>query len=388
MNIFATAKAKPKTIVQYVEQYGDQDFVHLPLNEVDSLVLSTLVYMDFRATVFAKRPEFHCTMRETESLVHADVLGSQMWDKINGRKLMAAAARSRRFGDLLMHDFESKIDPDVGKQFMAITFSLSTINGLVEYIAFRGTDDTYAGWREDFELAYSRTLPSQLEAVAYVARIARRYPDTRLILGGHSKGGNLAVYAGLKSSATIKQRTEAIYDHDGPGFLEDTFTSLERKQMSAKIHKSVPESAVVGLLLETHYDKYTVVKSNAHSIFQHDPLSWLVSGTSFDVAEQVNDLSKYTNRAILQWVNRVSPIKRKQFVDALYDILLDTGATTFSELSEYIRHNFRGMYAQIRNVDPDVKELIGETLSVLLKASTTEMKHFAKTKISPRRRKS
>lgn len=384
MNIFAVAKAKPDTIVQYVEQYGDQDFMRLPLNEVDSLVLSTLTYMDFRATAFVNRSDFHCTMREAESLAHADVLGSQMWDKVNGRKLMATTARSRRFGDLVMHDFELKIDPDEGKQFMAITFSLATINGPAEYIAFRGTDDTFAGWREDFELAYSRTLPSQLEAVAYTKRIANLYPDTALMLGGHSKGGNLAVYAGLKSEPDIKQRTVAIYDHDGPGFLENTFTALERKQMVAKIHKSVPESSIVGLLLETHYDKYTVVKSNAHSIFQHDPLSWLVDGCSFVVAEQVNDLSKYTNRTILQWINNVDMTKRRQFVNALYEILLSTGATTFSELSQYIRHNFRGMYSQIRNVDPDVKELVGQTLSVLLKASTNEMKDYAKAKIARR----
>lgn len=384
MNIFPADKAKPETIVQYVEQYGGQDFVHLPLNDVDSLVLSTLTYMDFRATAFAVRPDFHCTMRELESLVHADILGAQMWDKINGRKLMAAAARSRRFGDLMIHDFELTIDQDRGKQFMAVAFELSTDNGTVEYIAFRGTDDTLAGWKEDFELSYSHVIPSQREAVVYVQKIADKYHDAKLILGGHSKGGNLAVYAGLKSSNEVKQRIEAIYDHDGPGFLDDTFTALERKQMAGKIHKSVPESAIVGLLMEVHYDKYTVVHSNAHSIFQHDPLSWLINGRDFDVAEQVNDLSKYTNRAIISWVNQVDVAKRRQFIDALYQILTETGATTIPELSQYIRHNFRAMYDRVKNVDPDVKELIGQTMSTLLEASTNELKRYAKAKVGRR----
>lgn len=380
--VWVTRRANRDTIIQYIANYGDQDFIHLPLNDVDSLVLSTLTYMDFRATAFATRPDFHCTMRELESLAHADILGSQMWDKINGRKLMAAAARSRRFGDLLLHDYRLTIDHDEGKQFMAITFDMATDGGMIEYIAFRGTDNTLAGWREDLELSYSPVIPSQLEAVDYVATIAGKRSDTNLILGGHSKGGNLAVYAGLKSSSKVKTNIMAIYDHDGPGFLENSFTALERKQMTGKIHKSVPESAIVGLLMETHYDEYVVVRSNAHSIFQHDPLSWLVDGREFAVAERVNDLSKYTNRAIVNWLNRVDLSRRRRFIGELYEILTKTGATTLPELGGYIRHNLPTIISQIKDADPETKTLINQTLTALVKASADEVGQYAKSKIA------
>lgn len=375
-------KLEPNTIISYVCENGDRPFAELSFNEVDSLVLSTLAYMNFAATPFADRRDFKCSMTELESLVHADVLGGDMWDKSGGRRLMKLAAFGRRFGDLLLHDYEAKTDFDVGKQFMAITFSLTMAADPVLYIAFRGTDDTFAGWKEDFELSFSRTLPSQIEAVAYVRRMAESYPGSQLILGGHSKGGNLAIYAALKSGESVRSRIAAVYDHDGPGFLPGTFADGERQAMVGIIHKSIPESSVVGMLLEEQYNGYSVVKSRAHAIYQHDPLSWLVSGHNFDVVERVNDLSKYTNKVINDWLQKVGPARRRQFIDALFGVLASTGVDNFAELRRYLVQNPRQAYNWLRNVDPEMRSVISQTLKELVSVSAAVAKSYAVDRIS------
>ena len=171
----------------------------------------------------------------------------------------------------------NKIDEEEEKQFSAITVLMpdDTI-----YVSYRGTDNTIVGWKEDFNMSFKSHVASQLDSVKYLEEIAKEYPNIKLRVGGHSKGGNLAQYAALCTDEGTYRRIIAIYDHDGPSFLEDPSPRRTTAEYDRKLHKLVPESSAFGMILERR-DDYRVVQSSASAIFQHHPFSWMVEGDDF-----------------------------------------------------------------------------------------------------------
>ena len=124
------------------------------------------------------------------------------------------AAKTNRFGSIELHDYINSVDTKTQTQFGAITFSLDKNN---HYVAFRGTDNTIVGWKEDLNLAVQQEVPAQKRATSYLSDIASKYSG-KLIVGGHSKGGNLALYSVFKAEKSIKDRIEKRVGFDGPGF--------------------------------------------------------------------------------------------------------------------------------------------------------------------------
>lgn len=365
---------KPKSsgnIVDYVRQQGDNNFWRLPFNEVDSLVLATMCYAELVQTPFGKINNFNCTIGELNDLVDAQNISRLMWSRKRGIDLLHQAGKSHRFGSVLIHDFCRRISTNQQKQFTAMTFTLNTDLGYIDYIGFQGTDDTLIGWKEDFNMSFTTPIPSQIEAVRYINHIASQ-SDNLLIIGGHSKGGNLAVYGGLKSSAKIRNRIIAIYDHDGPGFLPGTFTADDKRHMSKRIHKTVPEGALVGLLMEDQLKKYTVVKSDAHSVFQHDSLTWQVNGTKLVAADNVNRTARYTRRVISRWLSQLPMEQRRQVIDQLFDILDESGQETIPGLRKYLAKNLSAIIKRIKSADPAVYTAVSNVIKLLAKSSWLE----------------
>ena len=369
-----------RNIVDYVTQCGGDDFWRRSFNDVDSLVLSTLCYADLSLTPFGKMANFNCTVRELDELVDAGKLTEKMWNAIRGERLLRVAANSRRFGDVLIHHYRRVIDELSQEQFAAVTFSMNTDSGYVDYIAFQGTDDTLLGWKEDFNMAFASNLPSQREALNYTKYIAS-LSDNKLILGGHSKGGNLATYAGLKSPRHLKSRIVAVFDHDGPGFLPGVFTALEKVGMAGKVYKTIPESAFFGLLLESYPSKYKVVKSDGRAILQHDSLTWQVDGGQFLLANNVTSASSMAARSIRRWLRNVTPEQRQAFIDALYEVLSSMHRTTAPGIKHYVRTHKREIVSKIRSSDPQVRKMLVDVMKVLAKSSVKELAVSAKTRL-------
>lgn len=369
-----------RNIIDYATQCGGDDFWRRSFNDVDSLVLSTLCYADLSLTPFGKIANFNCTVRELDELVDAGKLTEKMWNAIRGERLLRVAANSRRFGDVLIHHYRRVVDELSQEQFAAVTFSMNTDSGYVDYIAFQGTDDTLLGWKEDFNMAFASNLPSQREALNYTKYIAS-LSDNKLILGGHSKGGNLATYAGLKSPRHLKSRIVAVFDHDGPGFLPGVFTALEKVGMAGKVHKTIPESAFFGLLLESYPGKYKVVKSDGRAILQHDSLTWQVEGGQFLLANNVTSASSMAARSIRRWLRNVTPEQRQAFIDALYEILSSMHRTTAPGIKYYVRTHKREIVSKIRSSDPQVRKMLADVIKVLAKSSVKELAVSAKARI-------
>ena len=361
-----------QNIVDYVIECGDDDFWRRSFNDVDSLVLATLCYADLSLAPFGKIANFNCTIRELNELIDASELTSKMWNSVRGEQLLDVAAHSRRFGDILVHHYRHSVDPDEQKQFGAVTFSMNTDIGYVDYIAYQGTDDTLLGWKEDLNMSFASNLPAQREAVQYLLMIAE-LSDNKLILGGHSKGGNLATYAGLKSPRYLKNRIVAIYDHDGAGFLKGTFTALQRIGVAGKVHKTVPEQALFGLLLESYPGKLKVVKSDAKSIFQHDSLTWQVRDGVFQTVDRVGRSASLVARSVRRWLHKLTPEQRQQFVDDLYDVLSRSRNVTESGIKHYVRTHMRSIIRALRTDDPEVYDALSGTIRLLAKSSIAEI---------------
>lgn len=360
------------TMVDYVQSYGEYNFWRQSPTIVDGLVLATICYADLEVTPFGKINNFNCTISELGQLVNVGDISRLMWNRVRGERLLSLVADSKRFCDVLIHDYRHDINADVQKQFTAVTFSLNTDVGYIDVIAFQGTDDTLTGWKEDFNMMFERHLPAQQLAVKYLEEIAS-LSDNKLVLVGHSKGGNLAVYAAMKSSRWTKKRIAAVYDYDGPGFLPNTFTALEKVGVAGKIIKVVPENAFFGMLLDSDPYKRLIVRSDGRSIFQHDPLTWLIDDNgNLELAENVSRLSKLTIRSIRRWLTNLSMEQRREFVDGLYRAIAKTRQTTVPGLKHYLATHFSDVIKNIRDGDPAVRQVIVDTLKLFVRSSVAE----------------
>ena len=305
-------------IIDYIRWRGDLDFRQSAINEVDSLLFSELAYLNFSEIA-----------ESCEGILLSDA-AREYFDKERDKfsnngdlykeeyiAMLRAMAASKRFGSVRLANYVQKKDEQRSMQFAAMTCELDT--GEI-YVAYRGTDDTLLGWKEDFLMAVMRTVPSQTEALHYLMHIAKAYPARKLYLGGHSKGGNLAVFAAVHVVPRIQQQIVMIYNHDGPGFKESLISKKEYQAVQGRIHTTVPQSSVVGMLLE-HGDNYTVIKSNVKGARQHDGLTWEVCGPMFVRMEAVTKESRIANRTIRTVIGQMNDEQLAQFTESLFEVL-------------------------------------------------------------------
>ena len=272
---------------------------------------------------------------------------------------------SERFGKLLATKYINKIDPEQEKQFAAITVLMP--NDTI-FVSYRGTDNTIVGWKEDLNMSFKSHIASQISAKKYLEIIAQEYPDKKIRIGGHSKGGNIAVYAATFVNKEIKDRIINVYNNDGPGFCDDVIETPEYKEMIEKVHTYIPQSSVIGRLMN-HKEKYTVVESTQKGIMQHDLYSWEVLGKQFVTLEEVTNGSEFVDKTIKEWLENVEPTKREQVIDVVFDILNTTEAQTMKEIKTNWFTNARTMMASYKNIDNETKELIWQTLNELFKVA-------------------
>ena len=152
------------------------------------------------------------------------------------------------------------------------------------------------------------------------------------MIGGHSKGGNLAVYAAAFCSFATKSRVNVVYNNDGPGFHESIINSQEYQEILPRIHTFLPQSSIIGRLLN-HKEQTTILKSTQTGIMQHDLYSWQVEGKKFVSLEELTNGSQFVDKTIKDWLKAVSPEQRGECIDILFQILESTEATTMSEIS-------------------------------------------------------
>lgn len=344
-------------IVGYVRR-EERCFDELPFSDVDSLVLSQLTYADMRGIVPF---DFACVpLAELIKVRCYENTVGRRADVKDNRDLIFALCSSRRFRRIMVSHYVWELDEGEEKQFSAVTFHLP--DGSL-YLAYRGTDDTIVGWKEDLNLTF-KLIPSQIRALEYLVETASA-TTAPLMLGGHSKGGNVAVFAALSAPESVQERITAVYSHDGPGFREGVVGSDGYRRIAPKLHKTVPEYSVVGMALETG-GAYTVVKAKGLGMVQHNPLFWQVGRDgSFIVKERVANGSKYVDRALKDWLNGISDEDRERFVDMLFSTLCESSATTLLGLRQRLPETIKSVGRAVIASTPEERHFAGVIIGAL-----------------------
>jgi len=344
----------------YLMWRGDVPLSASPFNEVDGMLISRLSYAPFELAGSKKA----ITVGDAcHRLLEIEDIESRLLMK-SDKRLLELMAESDRFKNLVLIEYVNKLDEQSETQFSAVTVQLG--RGRF-YCAFRGTDDTIVGWKENFNMSFTSPAPAQKLAVEYFERVASRVRG-RFILGGHSKGGNLAVYAAAFSSGRYQHRIDLIQNFDGPGFDGKVLETAGYKNIRERVSTYVPQSSVVGLLLE-HEEEYIIVQSAGIGLLQHDTYSWEVQRNHFVYLEKVTDASKFFDSALKEWISAMSPEKREKLVDALFLVLKETNVRTFKELGENPFINAVSMLKSLHSIDDETRGVIVEAVRLFVRGA-------------------
>lgn len=350
------------TILDYVGSTFDT-FDERPITDVDSLVFSWLAYWDLAEDATAARTAEGMPIVDVYRAQGFARMTSKGLDTVDARRLLAAMVASPRFGDIRIANYVQETSDEDEKQFSAMTYLLPEGGA---YLAFRGTDGTLVGWKEDFNIAFESEVPSQRSALDYLAQVAGE-TEGPLWTGGHSKGGNLAVYAAVKADADVAARLQAAFSHDGPGFTEENLSSEAWQAAKDLIHKTLPKESVVGMLLERQED-YVVVSSTGSGFMQHDPFTWVIEGLEFKLEEGVGAGARYFDAGINEWVAGMTREEREEFFDTLFGMFEASGETSFSGIKDNWQTSVPAMYDYLRKLDPDQRDRMTDVVKALLKA--------------------
>ncbi len=345
-------------IIGYVQQYGDKPFSERPLNEVDSLVFSELSYLNFTGMVRYAPPKQTLGELAEES---GKLIDDTLLPK-NNKRLLDAIRTSPRYQGVAVGYFHEHNDERREIRFAAVTFLWE--GGA--YVCYRGTDVTLLGWKEDFNMAFRASIPSQGMAADYLIDIASKV-EGPLYVGGHSKGGNLSLYAAVNAPKEVQNRLVAVYNHDGPGFRESIFESPAYLAVADRVYKTVPHDSLIGILL-FHSENYKVVVSRSVLIGQHNPFAWGVKDEDeFLPLPQTTNNSKRLDVALRDWISEMNDADRRLFVNALFSVIEGSGAKKVPEFTRGFFKKLRGMKRAYKKLSDKERNMIKTGGKKLLK---------------------
>ena len=353
-------------IFDYLKWRGDLSFSQSPPNGVDARIFSGLAYIRYGGQV-ELLPEIPVTLKEAAEDFFALEDHEERSRIQKDQDLLAAAAATERFGNCKICMYRDQLIPEQETQFAAMTFLLD--DGSM-FIAFRGTDNSLVGWKEDFNMTFQQTIPAQRLALQYVREVAQEYIRP-IHLGGHSKGGNLAVFSAARSSPMIQERIEQVFNHDGPGFTKYLMGDPGYLAMVPKIRTYIPQSSVIGMLLE-HEEPYTVIRSKSVGLLQHDLYTWDVLGRGFLPVEEITEGSQFADATIKAWFASMSNQERNQLVDVLFGLLGTGGVDSIQELLH--PKNIRN-YIKTLSSDENLRRILStEFLGLIDAAKKTKLR--------------
>lgn len=388
-------------LLDYLDWRGDIPLSADPFNEVDSLVLSQAAYVDFGGIVPGPDDSFDTEIRQINAVPVISVSDAvrRFWKlhteaEIESSKTLFKRApyvldklcSGARFGEMYLGGYVNRISSEKNEQMAAITYYLSDGSA---FTAFRGTDDTLIGWKEDFTFSFMKETAGQKSAADYLnlmygtresanssesgsGSAAGMEADFPIRVGGHSKGGNFAVFASSFCAPEIRKRIIQIYSNDGPGLLEEVTGTDEYREMLPRIHSVVPEDSLFGILLDSGY-YHKVIKSSQKGLWQHDAMSWQIKRNHFEEAQGISEASLMLKNTIETWIYSMTPGERRETVDIIFTLLEDTGVENVSEFS---KEQFLGIPELLRaygELTGGEKHMLHESISGLLRSGASSL---------------
>ncbi len=360
-------------IEDYIRWRGDLSFEQSPFCRVDALILCQISYLNFDGLL----PDYDFAAEKKLSELAELFENAKDFKKRSETGLLInrktapfflQAARCRRFENILITGYVSKTDLAIEEQFAAASYKLPD---KTNFICFRGTDDSIVGWKEDFNLATETEVPAQKDAVEYLEKAAKNLKG-KLMVGGHSKGGNLAMYASAVADKKIFDRIGCIYNNDGPGFYEARVKSPEFLRIADKVQSFYPQFSIVGMLFH-HIGKQAFVESDETGVMQHDPFSWHIMANNFVLLENNDYGSKFFHNTFNEWIVKLKPEEREIFVDTVFKIIESTDARTNTELEANFAKNSVKILKTINKLDPEMRKVCKDTVIEFFKAGHSQL---------------
>jgi len=355
-------------LFDYLTWRGDLDFKTSPFNPVDNIILSQLAYLTLDDIVPGPGDKDGITMdlaiRIYNEKLHSPEGIKQTSIFKDDPKLINALAASRRFGDCHLFGYINHVDTNREIQFSALTIR---INDGSFFLAFRGTDISIVGWKENFNMSFKEVIPSQIEAVNYLEKMASMVKG-HLRVGGHSKGGNLAMYAASQCNKKTQERITIVYSNDAPGFHDKVISSAGFTAIKDRIRSFVPQSSVIGMFLKHGYDN-TVIKSSQSGLMQHDLYSWEVTHNDLVRVDKATISSRYVNKTLMEWIESFDPVRREQFIEAIYYIISESEIKSIHELEVSWFASACRIIKSLGHIDSQTRKLLRNFIAELFRSA-------------------
>ena len=350
-------------VFDYLDYYGDYTFKDKPFNEVDNLIFSVLSYVDLNSLISVNRKN-KVTLNEVAK--NYFLKQDKKADKLNileirqGIKLLNKIIDVKRFKDILVYNY--CYIGDVNSQFSAVTFEIS--NELV-YVSFEGTDQLVSGWKEDCEMAYKFPVDAHRYAIKYLNKNFT-FSNKNIIVGGHSKGGNLALVASMYCNFLVKNKILTIYSNDGQGLRKEQIQSNNYNKIKERFIHIIPQNSIVGLLLR-HDENNTVILSNRKGFLAHDAITWQVDNDHFK-REKLSRFSEVIDEGVITWLDKYDDKQIEKFVNSIFKVLEDNGIVSLIQLKQELKLIFK-LIKSSKDIDPIVKEMTIDLFKIINKTN-------------------
>ena len=348
---------KMANVIDYLLWRGDLPFSkeHC-FNEIDSLILARFSYLIFDKIKMNPKETIASISRKMSSFPEDAFLYK------GDKDLIVNLGKSTRFKDLLVTDCIVNKDKSIERQFGAITIHLSNRE---IYVSFLGTDFSILGWKEDFNMMFLENVPCQLAGKEYLKNICKKYPGRKVRVGGHSKGGNVAIFSAITSSKRIQNRIIKVYNYDGPGFRKEVLKKYQVKDFLKKIETYIPQDSIVGKLLY-HNEKTSITYSVEKGILQHDIYSWQVLKDDLIYSSKSTENSEVVDKTITKWFEETTNEQRKIVVETIFDLFYSTDSETFEEMSKNFTKKLPLVMKKYNEVSKEDKDMIVKTIKMMI----------------------
>lgn len=353
-------------LTQYIEKYGDYTFSEKAFNEIDALLFSQLAYVNYSGLVCKFDSDVETELSEISRqffyLHNKEDIKDEISIVYKACLLLKQCEAKRRYKNVKMLRFANNINEKIDKQFSAVTFYL---NEKTAVIAFRGTDTTITGIKESAMLSYMFPVPAQIHGLYYFQESAM-LADREIIICGHSKGGNLATFAGVNCSNSLKKRIAGIYEFDAPGFPKEMIERYDYIQMKNKIFSYIPQRSIIGCMLY-HNSSLKIVSSTNENLKQHQVSSWQIENSHFVFVDETDDVSKFIDKYIKELCENVGEDNIEEVFETIFDFIEDTGIKDYDDIKNFDISILTKAVRSIKNIDFAKREIIEGTIKQAIK---------------------
>ena len=345
-------------LITYVQQYGAQTFEDKSLTDIDVLVLTEIAYLPFDEIVpksfdITEAISLEQLGKEFETIKEKEHENNPFMITSERIELLEVVSKSQRYKEIKVFGFMNDIDDERTKQFAAVCYQWEEEN---RWIIFRGTDETLIGWKEDFMMTYSDLIPAQTDAIEYLKKQAETFSGT-LNVSGHSKGGNLSLYASAMQEEAIQNRIEQIYCWDSPGVHRSILGTEGYQRVVSKAKRYIPQDSIVGLMLESQVP-YHIIESQGSGISQHSALMWNIEEDHFVELTELTKNSQLTDQTFKQWTEVVSEEDLKLFFDTFFDLIFEMGVETVNDVYYNFRMYMQKFFEKAYRMNPEKREVL------------------------------